>query len=138
MPDPKSNDLSWFTSAKIRPDLQLGVYVKIREEDGLSLSVNLRNNEIQQVARFIKSEVWSQSGDIPSVLDLANTTLVVSGINLFKFEFDLQCIQFEIQPGRSIWIPQDKMQVSQSHPWMEPMYFFHIPDELSGLEHTCI
>jgi hypothetical protein len=138
IPNQKSDDLNWLTSGKVKPDLQLEVYAKIREEDGFSLAVTLQNNEIQQGARFVKGIIWSQTGDIASILDLANSNLVVDGANVMNAEFDLKCIELEIQPGRSIWIPRDEMQVLLPHTWGSPIYFFRMPDNLARLDQTCI
>jgi hypothetical protein len=134
-PDPKSKDINWLTSGQAHPDLQLGVYAKMGEDNDFNLRVMLHNNEIQQWARFIESNVLEQTGDISSIIDLGNANLFVEGVNLLAGQFDLRCIELEIQPGRSIWIPRSEMQVNTD---FFPLYFYHIPSDLSKLSDSCI
>ena len=149
VPDPKSNDLSWLRAGTLQsdlgtaqPDLMLSIYAKIRDDNFFDLDVQATstdNSRIKQIARYISTTVWSQTGEISSILDFAGANLVVEGANLLNHELDIKCLEFEIQPGRSIWIPPDKMQISPANNSRSfPLYFVHLPSDLSELSHACI
>jgi hypothetical protein len=151
VPDPKSEHFDWLLRDA---DLQLRVYAKMREERDFSLHVILDNNtQIEQVARFVNSQIVSQTGDIASILDLENANLILigaypDGLAPDRNGVDIKCIEIEIQTGRVIWVPRNKMKVMRTNAefWWRgggwfgrgPLYFVHMPENLENPSEYCM
>ena len=111
----------------------------IASDGFMDLEFNVDTGVLLQSSRFVNTIIhWAKTGTIASILDIANSNLVVTGSNVRNGTLQLKCIELEIQKGRSVFIAGDKMRVAKIKPYTDPIYFYTFPKSLDVLSASCL